>query len=88
MSESIGESLGVILALTEQDLKSNPDDDELLGKIEKISSAYRNFSAGGLQNFTQEFERGYERGKADAHADQEPLAAAHERIFGYDPSQG
>lgn len=63
MSVSIGESLGTVLALFEQELRENPDDMAMLSRIWKISEIYRNFSENDFQGFKADFESGYKAGQ-------------------------
>lgn len=72
MSETIGESLGIILALFEEDLRENPDNLEMLHRVHKISDIYRNFTMREFRGFQAEFEKGYDAGKADTKRDRKP----------------
>ena len=71
MHYSIGKHLGVSLALFEYDSTRDPDDLEILQKIQLISEIYRNFSDPEYGNFKDDFQKGYEIGSADVRTMQE-----------------
>lgn len=73
MSESIGESLGIILALFEQELREDPDNFAMLERIQKISEIYRNFAECDFDGFRADFDKGYEAGKVFNRQDTAPL---------------
>lgn len=63
--DTIGELLGVHLALFEYEWQCKPDDIERARMVALISEAFRNFSDGGLPGFNEDFDRGYRLGKRD-----------------------
>lgn len=63
--DTIGELLGIHLALFEHEWQRKPDDIERARMVTMISEAYRNFSEGGLPGFVEDFNRGYQLGKRD-----------------------
>ena len=67
----IGEILGIHLAHSEQDLFADPENTDALVKIRTISETYRNFAAGGLAGFKDDFDHGYQLGKSELYADLE-----------------
>ena len=55
----IGRVLGELLAAYQNDLAHDALDQRALRAIAHISTAYRNFTTGGLQGFSEDFSRGY-----------------------------
>lgn len=80
MSKSIGESLGILLAHFEDELRIDSDDVVMLDRIHKISDIYRNFSEGEFLGFRAEFEQGYMQGKSDLEQDYIPPSSANPSI--------
>lgn len=62
---TIGELLGIHLALFEHEWQCRPDDLERARMVTMISEAYKNFTEGGLPGFKDDFDRGYKLGKRD-----------------------
>ena len=59
MHGSIGTQLGELLAQYEEDLSLGGDSVENIQKVALISEAYRNFAAGEMPGFSDDFHAGY-----------------------------
>jgi hypothetical protein len=65
MGYLIGEQLGAIVALLEDDLSKDPYDLEAMQRLALASESYRNFSMGSLPRFQQNYDKGYASASRD-----------------------
>lgn len=65
MNYLIGEQLGAMIAHFENDLTEDIDDLVTLQKLALASEAFKNFSNGNMEGFTESFEKGYQSASKD-----------------------
>lgn len=70
LDDSIAKTLGITLALLDQDLRTGSYNVETLQMIDYISNSYRNFVSQGFGNFREEFDEGYRLGQRDIRIDE------------------
>ena len=68
---TIGQLLGIELALYEHDLSKDSSNGSAMQKVREIAEVYANFASGGLEGFKEDFQKGYEMGLRDIAQDAE-----------------